>query len=290
MGFAITVHHFLRPRALARPVLALTLCLLLGSAMAHDTWFASRGQRTSGDQFVSLGTGNVFPVFDSPVGAEHLQRHGCREAGQPLALRPVAQGSTSLILRTRSGGRATLSCWAQLQPSEIELPLALVPVYFAEAQPPAAVLEAWAAMSARGLPWKERYTKHARIVFSGAAADAADPTGAAHAEPGDMGMDMVLLNGQAAVRAGDTVDVQVLRDARPLADFAVELRHTAIGNTSSTGQWHRTDKQGRVRLAVPAAGQWLLRGIDIRQSGSVADSWDTRFVTLAFDVGGPAAR
>jgi hypothetical protein len=35
---------------------------------------------------------------------------------------------------------------------------------------------------------------------------------------------------------------------------------------------------------VPLAGHWLLRGTDLRLSDTVPDSWDSRFVTLAFSV------
>lgn len=259
----------------------LALLLVAVGAHAHDTWFESHGQRAPGDLFMALGTGNAFPVFDSPVGPGHLQRRGCREGGKSVELSPVAQASNSLILKARARGIAAASCWAELSPSEIELKPQLVPIYLAEAQPPALVREVWSAMQARGVPWKERYTKHARIVFGGKAPDDAD---AGNARPSDMGMDMVLVGDVGTIRQADIVTVHVLRDGRSLPDFAVELRHVTNGRAVSTGAWHKTDGQGRVRLAVPQAGRWMLRGIDIRKSESVPDSWDTRFATLVFDV------
>ena len=128
------------------PALALLLVALCASA--HDTWFESRGPRTAGDLFMALGTGSVFPAFDSAVGPEHLQRRGCREGGVSVVFSPVAQASASLLLKARVRRTAPASCWAQLVPSEIELQPGLVPIYLAEARPPASVREAWSAMEA----------------------------------------------------------------------------------------------------------------------------------------------
>ena len=81
----------------------------------------------------------------------------------------------------------------------------------------------------------------------------------------------------------------MLRDGRPLPGLAVALRHRA-DTTTSSGLWLRTDEQGRVPLHLHSAGKWLLRGIDIRPSPTVPEAWDSRFVTLAFEVATPPAR
>ncbi len=39
-----------------------------------------------------------------------------------------------------------------------------------------------------------------------------------------------------------------------------------------------------MELAVPLAGRWLLRGTDVRPSTQNPDRWESRFVTLAFEV------
>lgn len=283
---------------------ALALTAWAGAAAAHDTWFEARGMRGAGHLFMVLGTGNVYPVFEFPIGAEHLQRRGCRSAAQDAQLAAVANGSTWLLLKTRLAGAGPASCWAQLFPVEIELDAEAVRVYLEEARPPASVRVAWAAIQARGLPWKERYTKHARIVFNGEVSDGVALIGASQpfvaaqgglqadrqAQPPDMGMDMVLVGNGRPLRPGDGASVQVLRDGRPLPGLAVELRHQPEATNTSTGVWLQTDDQGRVRLDLPTAGKWLLRGIDIRPSPSRSDAWDSRFVTLAFDVAPPAER
>jgi uncharacterized GH25 family protein len=73
---------------------------------------------------------------------------------------------------------------------------------------------------------------------------------------------------------------QVLRDGQPLPDFAVEMRN----ERSPLGLWRKTDAQGRVSIAAPLPGRWVLRGTDLRLSESEPDLWVSRFVTLAFDV------
>jgi hypothetical protein len=264
------------------------LVLWAGPAAAHDTWFEWRGTHSAGITIMALGTGNEYPVYQYPIRAEHLQRRGCRSAGRAMDLTPVGAGSTSLIFKVQLGEQVPASCWAQLLPAEIELKADVVPIYLEEARPPPSVRETWAAIQARGLPWRERYTKHARIVFS---ADAASGTAAPQtAGPQDLGMDMVLLGNGGVLHEGDRADVQVLRDGLPLAGLAVELRPHAEPALGNPRLWMQTDAEGRVRLQLPLAGKWLLRGIDIRPSVVVPDTWDSRFATLVFDVSPRAAR
>ena len=41
---------------------------------------------------------------------------------------------------------------------------------------------------------------------------------------------------------------------------------------------------------LPLAGRWVLRGTDLRLSSERPDTWDSRFVTLAFDVADSAVQ
>ncbi len=124
-------------------------------------------------------------------------------------------------------------------------------------------------MQARGLGWREHYFKHARIELG-------TPSDAAVA----MDMDLRLETAGQALRVGRTVSAQALRDGEPLAALALELR----SETSPIGIWRRTDAQGRISVTAPLPGRWVLRGVDLRVSAADPDRWDSRFVTLAFDV------
>ena len=107
--------------------------------------------------------------------------------------------------------------------------------------------QAWAEQQRRGRRWTERYTKHARIELPDAAGrlPAASPSG--------MALDLLLLGAPRALRAGDTVDFQLLRDGQPLAGQALELH----GEHGALGFWRRSDAEGRVRFTLPLAGRWV---------------------------------
>jgi uncharacterized GH25 family protein len=93
-------------------------------------------------------------------------------------------------------------------------------------------------------------------------------------------MDVRLETAQRPLRAGDTLRFQVLRDGAPLAGLPVELR----SDLSPLGICRQTDAEGRVELTVPLAARWILRGTDVRPSAQDPDRWQSRFVTLAFEV------
>lgn len=246
-----------------------------GAAVAHDSWFARLGSLAGGEPLLALGTGNQFPVLEFAIDARFLVREGCRAAdGQTRPMRPTRVASTALVLRPGQPGSTT--CWAQLQPFDVEVPADTVDLYLAEINATPALRATWAAMQARGLPWKERYTKHARIELQGM------PDKPTAAEPADMAVDVRRVSGPApgSTRAGDTLVFEFRRAGQPLVGLQVELRHA----TSPNGIWHETDAQGRVRVQPALAGDWLLRGVDLRLSTTLPDQWESDFVTLAFSV------
>lgn len=232
------------------------LCLLAlaAGAQAHDTWFEPLP-----DGRLALGTGNRYPVQETAVGREYLQRQGCRAtAGAERTMQPLQHTDHALLLQPAPGAS---SCWAQLVPLEIELTPPLVALYLREIQAPRWVHEAWSAQRAAGLPWRERYVKHARIEL---APDAA---------PVPMAMDLVR---SAAPDGGHRF--QLLREGRPLAGQALEL----IADNAQAGIWRRTDAQGVISLPALPPGRWVLRGTQLVQAEGGA--WDSAFVTLAFSV------
>ncbi|NBQ90167.1 MAG: DUF4198 domain-containing protein [Betaproteobacteria bacterium] len=253
-------------------------------ARAHDTWFERHPSSTPQRPVMVLGTGNQFPVVDSRNDIHSLVRSGCQsgavvqgplEEAEPRAEALVLSPPRELPRSPR------VTCWAQLQPFEVDLVDGLVEVYFKEAMPPASVRQAWAAQRARGQPWRERYVKHARIEWftEAPAAPAAPPAPPA---PSGMGLDALMLQPLKPPRVGDDLEFLVLKDGQPMAQFSVEFRL----QTSRLGLWRRTDDHGRVRLRAPSAGSWLLRGIELTppEPGSREPLWQGLFITLAFEV------
>jgi hypothetical protein len=256
------------PRWAAIVLLAPLLALAAAGASAHDTWFEVQPGAARGEQRLALGTGNRFPVHEVSVGAASLVTAQCRDAaGRRVPLRPGRDGARALALGVRAAPGSALTCWAQQAAQTLTLAPALIDVYLDEIRAPAAVRERRAAQAARGLPWHETYTKHARIEL-----------GAFAPQPVPLGLDIVL-DGAVPPACG-TVAFQVLRQGRPLPQFAVELVHAGSG----LGFWMLTDDVGRARVPVPLPGDWLLRGTHLRPHAQQADAWESDFVTLAFGV------
>jgi hypothetical protein len=257
---------------LLRTVAITGLLALAGAACAHDTWFEPRG--SGARPLIALGTGNQFPLHETGIDVQYVESSGCLSAQGRAALRRVDDAPAALLLepmRDLPAANPGASCWAQLAPFTIEIEPALVRVYLDEINAPAAVRAAWAAMQARGEPWRERYTKHARIEL---------PGGARTPAPVPMAMDL-LLDADAPIAPGQRVGFTLLRDGAPLPGQAVELRH----ERAQRGVWLRTDDAGRASAMLPLAGHWLLRATDLRRSDDPAAPWESRFLTLAFQVG-----
>lgn len=251
---------------------------LAGPAAAHDTWFVPQGATDRGELLLALGTGTQYPVLELPVLPPQVAAGGCRGEGvHERSLRRAGERADALLLRTPRPVPAGvgLSCWAQLVPIEIEIDDATVAVYLDEIRAPAAVRERWAQLRSRGVRWQETYVKHARIELEGRGAAAAG------AQPVEgLGLDARLETAERPLRPGGRARFQLLRDGRPLPGLPVELR----SDQGATGLWQITDADGRVELALPHAGRWLLRGTEVRPSVAAPDRWDSRFVTLVFEV------
>jgi hypothetical protein len=257
----------------ARLVLCAALALAAPGAEAHDSWFAPVAQPIQGGGqglTLALGTGIDFPKFDSGIDARYLVGQGCLSAaGAVAAMHPLRNEPTALILRAQRGAT---NCWAQLQPFDIELAADKIELYLREINASPELRAKWQAMRDRGLAWHERYTKNARTLL-----------GNGELVPEDkarMALDATLEAGPMPLRAGHSRRFRVLRDGQPLTDFPVQFRT----ELSRLGPWTRTDGDGWVSFRPPLAGRWLLRGVDLRLAADDPDRWDSRFLTLSFDV------
>ena len=255
-------------RAMKTAAVLTALALAVPVAAAHDTWF----EPLQGGG-LALGTGNRFPVMDLAVDDKFFARRGCVAAGgRPRALEKLRFTDNTTLLRPTTDAA---TCFVQLVAFEVELPQDKIDLYFKEIRPSDAAVAAWEQLRARGLPFKERYVKSARVDLAGAAgaAGVANPVG--------MTMDALRLAPEGALTVGAEAVFEVLRDGQPLAGFNVEL----VNERSPIGLWHRTDAQGRIRARLPLAGRWLLRGTDLRIAGSGATRFESWFITYAFEVG-----
>jgi hypothetical protein len=267
-------------RSRAHAVLAAVLLGAGAVASAHDSWFAPLPRTDRGEAVFALGTGNQYPLQEITIPLFQLRSHGCQGPGQRAApMRWVADRPSAVVLRSARAVPATaaLTCWALLHPINIDIDDATVEVYLKEVSALPAVRERWAALRARGVRWQESYTKVARVELN-ALEPAAGPATAPEALAG-LPIDL-RLEGPGPLRAGDTLRAQLLRDGQPLAGLPLELR----SELSPLGVWRQTDAEGRVSVPVPLAGRWVLRGVELRESEKRADAWDSRFITLSFEV------
>ena len=238
-----------------------------GTVSAHDTWFAPQPGGA-----LALGTGNRFPVTELAVDDKFFAKRGCIAAdGTPTTLDKLRFTDKTTLLRPKSAGGGAMTCFVQLEPFDIDLPPDKIEIYFKEIRPSATVLAAWADLKARGLPFKEHYTKSARIAVG--TEGSPQPTGTA--------MDALRVSPRGALTVGSEAVFQVLREGKPLPDFPVEL----INERSPLGLWHRTDAEGRIRAKLPLPGRWILRGVDLHLSPGDATRWESWFITYAFEVG-----
>lgn len=278
------MHRLFRTPSAVACLLLMALVQAPRPAAAHDTWFAARPGQQAGAWRLDLGTGNRFPRHEFTLTAASLRHQGCRQGlRMPVALRSRHGTATALELGLRVPGGArrgqsgAVTCWAELQPLDITIDADRVQVYLDEIAAPAAVRAAWRDQRARGVPWQERYRKHARIELLDRRLGGGDAPPAA---PVPLAMDIVLDSGLEPPGAGDEIRFRVLRDGQPLPAQAIEARSAL----SPFGLWVRTDAEGRATVRLPLAGPWLLRGTDLRLSTTQADAWESRFVTLAFEV------
>lgn len=250
-------------------------------AWSHDSWLAvERPAAGAAGPTLELATGNRFPVQEVAPAPDNVARAGCSDGRGTVALTARRQGERALDMQSAtSGGRPPLACWAELGALDIELEPRLVQVYFDEIRAPQSVRTAWARMHEGGVRWQERYRKFARIELAGGQAPAAALSAAR--QPVGLDLEIILLGGEP-VRTGEPLAFQVLRDGLPLAGFPVEL----VSDRSPVGIWRTTDAQGRLQHRLPFAGQWLLRGTDLRLSATRRDAWESRFVTLVVEVPG----
>ena len=256
------------------------MLVILPCAQAHDSWIAPAAEQDRGLLRLELGVGTRYPLRESGPAASSVARGGCRSAEQAReqALVPRREHPAFLELRARIDATKGVACWVALKPYPLEMTPDLVKTYFSEIRPPAALVEHWSRQQARGVAWRETYSKYLRMELPGASDAGADSL-AALRQPQGLAMELVPV-GADPIRAGQPVGFQVLLDGKPLAGQWIELvsaRHTL-------GVWRQSDAEGKIRQALPFAGPWLLRSVHLEAPADDSQPWRSRFVTLLVHV------
>lgn len=249
------------------------------TAQAHDSWLRQLPPPGAGLLALELGSGARYPKSEIGLGADRIARSGCVDAGgRERALQARTQRPEGLELRARVPEAAALACWLELKPVTTALSNELAQAYLAEIRAPQPVRDAWSRQLASGAGWQETYRKFIRIEApTQGGADAADLSGLR--KPLRTGLELIPIGGAPLTR-GAVVEFQALSDGRPLAGLAVEF----VQRRSPLGIWRETDGEGRIRIALPLQGEWLLRGTALEPPAAPGQPWTSRFSTLTVDV------
>lgn len=251
------------------------LALLAASALAHDTWLLARQSTVAPGTTLTLDltSGMAFPTLAFAIQAARIDQAFVRLGGQTAALGETRSAPHSLQFSVplKASGCATL--WVELKPKTLELTPPKVRAYLDEIGAPPEIRQAWA--TARPQRWRETYQKHAKTYARvGAASDAS------WAEPAGLALEIVPEKDPTSLRAGDDFPVRVLRQGAPLASFPLGL----VRAKSAKGSIQKTNAEGRVTFKLKQAGQWLLRGTELRKATTDGIDWESDFTTLTITV------
>ena len=261
----------------SRRLLAIALVALsAGTAAAHDTWLLPASLRVPVGKAVTLHltSGMVFPTDDFAINPGRIRRADARLAGVTTPLGGRTRSDNATLYRWTPERPGVAALVVELAPKVLTLAPDLIPVYLEEIGATPETRAAWDAMPAPK-QWRESYTKHAAtFVRVGAGADSG------WSAPLGMGFELQPLADPTAVGAGGTLAVRVTREGRPVAGQPVTTRYE--GATTLTVA--TTGADGRVTLAFPAGGRWLVAATQLRRATRAGIEWDSDFATLTLAV------
>lgn len=127
------------------------------------------------------------------------------------------------------------------------------------------------------VPFKERYTRHAKALI-------AVGDGAGSDRPLGLKTEFVALTNPYAADFEGTMRVQLLDEGQPRADAQVEVfDRDPEGGVSIT--LHRTDDQGIAAIPVTPGHDYLFDGVVLRTADDSDEAvWDTFWAALTFGV------
>ena len=271
---------------------ALLLLAFAAIAAAHETWLLPSSARVAVGETVTLDltSGMAFDTAEFAIEPARIMRKTARLAHRSTPLTVVRREDHALALRwtPRSAGIAALA--VMLAPKRLELDSSKIEEYFAEIRATASIRSEWATMPA-GRRWREEYVKNATTFVR---VGAPSPSDSSWRAPSGLALEIVPLGDPTALRVGDTLAVRVLLHGKPLAGFMVGA--TVAGAVHETTgeigveQFVQTGADGQARIALPAAGRWLLHGTDLRRArGNPRLEWRSNFTTLTIVVAPPAS-
>jgi len=266
-------------RSQTRLVHVVMLAVLLAAGervAAHDLWIEPTSFTPERGRVVGLRlrVGQDFlgdPVPRDPGAIEEFVSATAagvtavpgRDGADPAGLiRPADRGLLVIGYRTR--------------PFPIELPAEKFNQYLAD-EGLDAVQRARARAGHEGTPARELFSRCAKSLLQ------AGPVGAGDTDRAlGMRLELVARNNPYALRAGQSLDVRLLYERRPLSNALVVALNRRDPKMAVRV---RTDRDGRVRIPLGAAGPWLVKAVHMipapRDSGA---EWQSFWASLTFQL------
>lgn len=264
----------------SRILFAAALAILTtDAAYAHDTWLIPDRFEVAPKATVTLDltSGMAFPALEVGPKRERVQSAQCRLGKRTFEITDISARVKSLVFKVELPENGVGTFWVKLAPKSIELKEAEVQEYLDETAAPESVRQEWAEMK-KPRRWRELYIKHPK-TFVRVGAPEGDRS---WAEPVGQELEIIPEKDPTGLQVGDELPVRILKGGAPHKDFAVNA--VAAGETQ--GKTLKTDTEGRVVFRFDKAGQWLLRGTDVRKSAKPETDWESDFATLTLAVNG----
>ncbi len=262
----------------SRRRISVTLALLLStaSALAHDFWIEPTRFAPELGQVVGLRLRVGVSLAGDPVGVTpDYFKQFVVESGQqrrPVLVRNGADPAGQV--RITAPGLQVVGYHGQ--PSRIELGAEKFNAYLKD-EGLETVLEQRARRKQSQAMARELYARCAKSLLQSGPADAAQ-----HDQRLGLPLELIAERNPYAMRPGEALPLQLIYEGRPLRGaLVVALNSLNPAQTLSA----RSDKQGRVRLALPPGGMWLVKAVHMvpAPAGSDAD-WSSLWASLSFET------
>lgn len=255
------------------------LLLAAATLAAHDTWLVPATFRVTPGQpvTVALNTSEDFPASEAAPTPDRIARFEVATAAGRSAVTGYRVEGKSLMAEVTPGPGATLVA-AVTHPRLIVLKPEDFNQYITDERLEGIV----AARAARGqtnTEGRERYSKIAKLVLC------ADVTQETVLEPPlGLRLEIVPETNPCGLRVGDTLQVQVLFEGKPLANAWVTAGYKGV-HGHRYPVWAKTDGEGQAAVPLDRSGAWFVRVLHMVPATEFADAdWQSWFSTLTFVV------
>lgn len=257
--------------------LALTLVLGLGASVAaHDFWIEPTSYSVEAGKIVGIRArvGDGFlgdPVPRDPALLEALVVED-GTGRRPVVGRDGADPAG--LLRVTTQGLHVVGYIGK--PSRVELPAEKFNTYLREEGLDAAIA-ARAMLGQTTAGARELFTRCAKTLVLSGVARPED-----HDRSLGCPLELIAERSPYALAAGQVLPVRLTYEGRPIEGVLVVAIHRKRAAEKISA---RTDREGRVRLALPAGGTWLVKAVHMVPAPAAANAdWSSYWASLTFDL------